>query len=326
MRILYLFTLSFFISTALFTAETVDIATNSTPSTEINNTELVSVNMYVDQAQASIGDEITVHIDYQWPKGWIINKNTNPAIYFTNAGAFLLEAPPVEDLTIGSRQQQKWQLTILTQSSGAWSLPQPGFQVTDPQGMAHVASAPEVIIQVGIEKNPPQLSAQSELWSSADSDNSGVHSQFWIWIIAALLICAILVVVFRPKKEPILQLSPLELFQQSFIRAQSAADGKDAAAELSQGLRRFCGMIWKFDGIAATNREMRSLLQDHIASDELRHICSMLDNIESVRWTAAEAQLMQMHSLASDAQTWCQQQQNIINAQEETLADSGAAA
>lgn len=289
------------------------------------NSEDIQINMYVDQAQASIGDEIVVHIDYQWPTKWTINENTNPAIYYTNAGAFLLDAPPVHNMTVGAQQQQKWTLTLLVQSSGAWSLPRPTFHVTDENGDIHTATAAEVIIQVGTEENPPRLSEISTLWSSADSADAGVHSRLWLWIVITVCIIGMSIYFLLPKKKEIIQLSPIEIFQQSFLRAQSAADGKEAAAELSQGLRRFCGHIWAFDGAAATNREMRSLLQTHITSEDLRHVCTLLDNIESVRWTAAEAQLSHIQSLAGDARNWCSEQYARSQQQEadsDTISES----
>lgn len=276
-------------------------------SAEANNP--LSMDMYADREQADIGDEIVLTVTYTWPKDFIVDKEPNPADVFNQHDLFIVDAPPVERLSSAGQEQRRWTLHVLAQFSGAWSIPRPGFQAQAPDGRIHTSSAPELILQIGTSSNPPRLAEPSLAWTYADSQDAGIHGQrWWYALLAILVILVVLLFVLRRKHEE-KPVDPFALFNQELKQAQTAQNYKESAARLSHALRAYCSHVWAFDGLGATNREMRRYLQTHLAPEELRSVCAILDSIEDIRWAPDHENQEVIQRCLVDAHTWCSKQE-----------------
>ena len=269
----------------------------------------ISIDMYADREQASIGDEINLTITYAWPNDYNVDPEPNPAHVLDQSHIFVVNAPPVTLLNTGTHQQRRWNFTILAQQSGAWSLPRPGFQATSPDGKTETCTAPELILQIGIVEKPPQLSAPSSMWSGEDSNNEGIHKRYWRYIVIGLfLIIGSITLLFKRKQDaPVI--SPIETFEKVIGTAKSQKDLKESAALLSFAVRQYCTLVWSFDGIGATSREMRTYLKPHLSSEQLSSICNLLDQLETFRWSPQSDQSNSIVSLIEHADNWCHQQE-----------------
>ncbi len=282
--------------------------------------ESVRIDMYADREQAAIGDELTLTITYVWPSDWTIEKEPNPAMTLSNMNVFIVDAPPVDRLVFGNEQQLRWTFTILAQQSGAWSLPQLGFEITDPQGQTHTTSAPNIIIQVGVDEKPPRLSEPSLAWTTQDSTDAGIHQSYWWILILIVLIIGGVLFWYLRKQQPEQIVKPIERFDHTIAQARAAKDSKEAAALLSLALRTYCSEIWLFDGVAATNREMRFFLRRHLGSKELSSICHILDGVEDFRWAPDGELADNVNAFINDSVQWCQSQEQARQAAEAEAA------
>lgn len=288
--------------------------------------EPVRIDMYADSEQVTIGDELQVHIIYSWPEDWTPDAAPDPATVFSNSDLFIVDAPPKKEMIDGGQRRWRWQFTVLAKQSGAWSLPRPGIQVSDTEGHTHTATAPELIIQVGIDESPPRLSAPSPSWTSADSADAGLRQRYWLWAVIALILMIGSFMLWRlRRRQDRPTLSAIEEFQQTITSARKREDGKDAAALLSQAVRRFCGRCWSFDGAAATQREMRIYLNQNLDPDDLRRIHQVLDQLESLRWTPASMHKEQVETLIDAAAQWCTEQDARLKAAAEAQTQEAAA-
>ena len=267
------------------------------------------IDMYADREQAEIGDEIVITVTYSWPSTYQVTPEPNPADVFNQEDLFIVNAPPVERLSTGGREQRRWTLHVLAQFSGAWAIPRPGFQASDPDDRIVTASAPEVILQIGSSDNPPRLAEPSLAWTYADSKDAGVHSNTW-WYVLVLLLIITVIAVFLYRKKPIEEIiDPYERFNQELKQAQQQQNYKDAAALLSKAIRSYCSQIWVFDGLGATNKEIRYHLQRHLKADDLRKVCGILDSIEDIRWAPDHENAQVIQRCLVDAHSWCQDQE-----------------
>ncbi len=269
----------------------------------------ISIDMYADREQASIGDEINLTITYTWPNDYNVDPEPNPAHVLDQSHIFVVDAPPVRPLNTGTHQKRRWNFTILAQQSGAWSLPRPGFQARKPDGSIATCTAPELILQVGLVEKPPRLSAPSLMWSGEDSDAEGIHTRYWRYLLIAALLIAATVFTLLKRKKDIPHISPIETFELVIRQAKSQDDSKEAAALLSFAVRQYCTKVWAFDGIGATSRELRQFLKAHISSSDLSSICHVLDQLEVFRWAPQSDQESSIISLIEHADNWCHQQE-----------------
>jgi hypothetical protein len=264
-----------------------------------------SIDMHVDQAEPAVGDRITVTVHYRWPSDWHLDQEPHPAAVFDAEGCFLINVPPPQELDDGIESQRIWQLTMLAGSSGAWSLPRPGLQLTDPAGEIHTISAPEVIIQVGAGDDSAQLPEPSKPWLRADG--GAPRGSSWPWLIVGLIAITLTAWLLLRRREPEHQLTPAERFAQDLRLVHSTVDGKHAGSLLSQALRRYAGGIFGFDGVGATVRECRALIREHLDGDVRQEFLRILEELDALRWSAAELDPERIGPLVTASDQWVKQ-------------------
>jgi hypothetical protein len=256
-----------------------------------------SVDLTAQPAEVAVGDPVTVTITYQWPATWNVEPKPDPAADFRDT--FVTAAPPARDTSTAESRRRVVVMTLAATRSGAWALPRPTLTASGPQGVVTVTASP-VIVQVGTSSAPAHLPEPLALRLQAPPTT--VSAWPW-WIVAVVAAVALLsALLWRRRATATAERSPAELFAEETKRARGVSDGKDLGALLSLALRRYLGVIWKFDGAGSTVREVAvALARAGVADDERRVALRLLERLDDLRWSAADLPADQVRPLLAEA-------------------------
>jgi hypothetical protein len=256
-----------------------------------------SVELTAQPAEVAVGDSVTVTITYQWPATWSVEPKPDPSADFRDT--FVTAAPPARDTSTAESRRRVVVMTLAATRSGAWALPRPTLTASGPQGVVTVTASP-VIVQVGTSSAPAHLPEPIALRLQAPP--MAVNSWPW-WIAAVVAAMALLIaLLWRRRATATAERSPAELFAEETKRALGVSDGKDLGALLSLALRRYLGVIWKFDGAGSTVREVAvALARAGVADGERRVALRLLERLDDLRWSAADLPADQVRPLLAEA-------------------------
>ena len=257
-----------------------------------------TVELTAQPAEVAVGDALTVTITYQWPASWTVEPKPDPSAEFRDT--FVTAAPPARDTSTAESRRRVVTMTLAATHSGAWALPQPQLTAVGPHGAVTVTASP-VIVQVGTSAAPAHLPEPIAIRLQAPA--TVATAKPW-WIVGAVtaLVALIIAIFWRRRITATADLTAAELFAEETKRALGVSDGKDLGALLSLALRRYIGVIWKFDGAGSTVREVAAtLVRCKVDDDERRALLRLLERLDDLRWSPAELPAEQVRPLLAEA-------------------------
>ena len=275
------------------------------------NAEPVSIDMSCSASTLAVGDKVTVTITYRWPHGWNAAE-PDPAAAFQ--GEFTTDWPPPKKISTGEEERRVFTVTLAATRSGAWALPRPTFSAGDFKGTKS-ATAPEIILQVGVDAKPAKLPAARTAWVKPPASEAAQATRWWL--IGAALTGILGVAGWWWLRRKILAPSatPLEIFTREWQAVAASSDGKDAGARVSLALRRYAGAIWHFDGPGSTTRETAQHLKGRLPDEEFATLVRLLDRLDDLRWSPSALPVAALAREIGAAQEWATAAQLRLDAE-----------
>jgi hypothetical protein len=280
----------------------------------------VAVEMSASPAQVAMGGAITVTIRYRWPSGWRVAGEPNPTLDF--ADEFVTAAPPPVSARTGGEERRTFTITVNPTRSGAWELPRPRFAAAPPDEhdatkVAQAQSEP-VTVQVGPAQQPITPPEARPLVQRPPADQEARHRALWITIgVAVLAIGGAIAALLLRRRNAAAGPNAREILARELAAAAKLADGKEAGARISLGLRRFAGAVWAFDGPGSTAREAAAAVRARGPEGEARELARLLESLEAVRWAPDALVAGALAPLIDSGNRWGEAEQKRLDAERE---------
>jgi hypothetical protein len=296
-------------------------AVPATPPPAIAN---FAVELAVNKTTLAVGETITATVTYRWPaQATVVSADGEPDPARDFVHAFVTDLPPPQRLSTGQEERRVFRITLAAQRDGAWELPRPTLTIRHATGTSSTV-APAVVVQVGLESLPAQLPPARPAWTQAQAPNENTTA-WWIVAIVVILSAGIALLAWNRRRTPIHQQTPWERFSDDWQAASAAADGKEAGARLSLGVRRCLGTVFRFDGPAATAKETLTFLRGRLHDHEHRDLTRLLEQIDALRWAVDDLAPSAVRPLLEQGRAWSLALQQRLDAEAEAAKQAKSA-
>jgi hypothetical protein len=243
------------------------------------------VELTANRTALSIGETVVTTVTYRWPAGTtVVSPDGEPDPARDFAQAFVTDLPPPQRFNSGQEERRVFTITIAAKRDGAWELPRPTLTIRTNQGTLS-SVAPPVLVQVGKDSAPPQLPPPRPIWTRTKAPSDPTFA-WWLLSVVLVLTAGVVALALVRRRTTIIQQTPWDHFYDDWQAASAAADGKEAGARLSLGLRRCLGTVFRFDGPAATAKETITFLRTRLQDHEHRDLARLLEQLDGLRWAA----------------------------------------
>jgi len=282
-----------------------------------------AIEMWATPAQVEVGKPVTISVVYHWARGWSVDHEPDPSQAF--ADQFVTFISPPKESVAGGTETRAFTLTVLPTASGAWTLPSPRMVVSGPAAQRLEVGPPPVIVTVGRAAADLQAPAPRPLASRPVVAAS--HPLWWLGggIAIALAVWVAVMVLMRRVRDAARLQTAHEALQEGLAQALAQQDGKESAALASLALRRFSGLVWRFDGPGSTARETVAMVRARADTEEFRELARLLDELEALRWAADELNAQRLQPIIAAGRRWgdAVQQRLVAEAEAARSAASG---